>query len=67
MLLNKTHGLSRCDRAGKLLYMHGLGDRKPSMLMNDLISLMVGDRSCLIFEQVSLEQMGEDMRCFASW
>lgn len=61
-LLNKTYGLSRRDRAAKLLHMDGLGDRKPSMLMNEMLSLMDGHKSCLLFEQVFLEQMPEDIR-----
>ena len=48
--------------AAKLLHMDGLGDRKPSMLMNNMLALMDGHKPCLLFEQVFLEQMLEDIR-----
>ncbi len=61
-LLNNTFGLSRHDRAAKLLHMDGLGDRKPSILMNEMLALMDGHTTCLLFEQLFLEQMPEDIR-----
>ena len=42
--------------------MDGLGDRKPSILMNEMLSLMDEHKPCLLFEQVFLEQMPEDIR-----
>lgn len=61
-LLKDTFGLSRRDRAAKLLHMDGLGDRKPSTLMNEMLALMDGHKTCLLFEQIFLEQMPEDIR-----
>lgn len=61
-LLNTTFGLTRRERAAKLLHMDGLGDRKPSELMNEMLALMEGHKSCLLFEQIFLEQMPEDIR-----
>ncbi|XP_045127726.1 uncharacterized protein LOC123514144 [Portunus trituberculatus] len=61
-LLNETFGLSRRVRASKLLHMDGLGDRKPSVLMNEMLALMDGHKPCLLFEQIFLEQLPEDIR-----
>ncbi|KAK4321700.1 hypothetical protein Pmani_007497 [Petrolisthes manimaculis] len=40
----------------------GLGDRKPSELMNEMLALMEGHKFCLLYEQIFLEQMPEDIR-----
>ncbi|XP_045105049.1 uncharacterized protein LOC123500391 [Portunus trituberculatus] len=61
-LLSNTFGLSRRARAARLLHMDGLGDRKPSMLMNEMLTLMDGHKPCFLFEQLFLEQMPEDIR-----
>lgn len=61
-LLNNTFGATRRARAAKLLHMGGLGDRKPSVLMNEMLALMDGHKPCLLFEQVFLEQMPDDIR-----
>lgn len=61
-LLNKTFGLGRRARAAKLLHMDGLGDRKPSILMNEMLALLDGHKPCLLFEQIFLEQMPDDIR-----
>ena len=42
--------------------MDGLGDRKPSDLMNEMLTLLDGHKPCLLFEQLFLEQMPEDIR-----
>ena len=60
--LLSTYGLGRQERAAKLLHMNGLGDRKPSELMDQMLSLLGGDHSCLLFEQLYLEQLPEDIR-----
>lgn len=41
--------------------MGGLGDRKPSMLMNEMLALMDGHKPCLLFEQFILAQMPDDI------
>lgn len=61
-LLTDTFGLSRRARAAKLLHMDGLGDRKPSDLMNEMLALLDGHKPCLLFEQLFLEQMPDDIR-----
>ena len=35
-----TFGLSKRERASKLLHLHPLGDRKPSELMDEMLSLL---------------------------
>lgn len=60
-LLTGTFGLSRRARASKLLHKDGLGDRKPSMLMNEMLALMDGHAPCLLFEQLFLEQLPDDI------
>ncbi|XP_072897911.1 disintegrin and metalloproteinase domain-containing protein 12-like [Hemitrygon akajei] len=47
--------------AVRLLHMDGLGDHTPSELMNDMLALMNGHKPCLLFEQLFLEQMPEDI------
>lgn len=41
--------------------MDGLGDRKPSMLMNEMLALMDGHKRCLLIEQLFIEQMPDDI------
>lgn len=60
-LLIGAFGLSRRARAARLLRMDGLGDRKPSMLMNEMLALMDGHAPCLLFEQLFLEQLPDDI------
>ena len=60
--LTETFSLTRRDRASKLLHLSGLGDRKPSELMDEMLSLLDGHKPCLIAEQIFLEQLPEDIR-----
>ncbi len=57
-----TFGLSRRDRAAQLLHLDGLGDRKPSALMDEMLALLGGHQPCLLFEQIFLEHMPEVIR-----
>lgn len=57
-----TFSLSRRDRASKLLHLSGLGDRKPSELMDEILALLDGHKPCLLAEQIFLEQLPEDIR-----
>jgi hypothetical protein len=57
-----TFGLSRRDRASRLLHLSGIGDRKPSELMDEILSLLDGHKFCLLAEQIFLEQLPEDIR-----
>lgn len=60
--LLSAFSLSRRERAAKLLRLRGLGDRKPSELMDEMLGLLGGHQPCFIFEQLFLEQMPEDIR-----
>ena len=44
--------------------MRGLGDRKPSQLMDDMLVLMDGHATCFLFEQLFLEQLPQEL-CLA--
>ena len=57
-----TFGLGRRERASRLLRMRGLGDRKPSQLMDEMLALLDGHTPCFLFEQIFLEQLPEDVR-----
>ncbi|KII70905.1 hypothetical protein RF11_00896 [Thelohanellus kitauei] len=60
-LLN-AYGLTRRDRAQKLLDVDGLGDRKPSQLLSEILGIAGGHTSCLLFEELfnfsNLDEMG---------
>ena len=56
-----TFGLSCRERAARLLRLRGLGDRKPSDLMDEMLALADGHSSCFLFEQIFLEQLPEDV------
>ena len=57
-----TFWLSRRDRAAKLLHMDSLGDRKPSVLMDEMLGLLDGHQPCLLFEQLYLERLPPALR-----
>lgn len=57
-----TFALTRRERADKLLHMSGLGDRKPSEFMDEMLSLLDGHEFCLLAEQIFLEQLPADIR-----
>ena len=57
-----SFGLTRRDRACKLLHYHQLGDRKPSEVMDEMLALLQGHEFCFLAEQLFLEQMPEDLR-----
>jgi hypothetical protein len=60
--LLRTYGLTRRERAARLLDMPGLGDRKPSALLSEMRSLSGGHTDCMLFEEVFLRQMPTDIR-----
>ena len=59
--LTATFGLSHCECASQLLRMCGLGDCRPSQLMDEMLALLDGHTPCLLFEQIFLEQLPEDV------
>ena len=60
--LIKTFGLTRRVRANRLLQMGDLGDRMPSALMDEMLSLLDGHQPCLLFEQLFLNRMPDSIR-----
>lgn len=57
-----TYELTESQRASQLLHMSGLGDRKPSQLMDDMLALAGTHTTCFLFKQIFLEQMPADIR-----
>ena len=60
--LMSTFGLNKCERASRLLHFRPLGDSKPSMLMDEMLALLGNHTPCLLFEQLLLQRIPEDMR-----
>jgi hypothetical protein len=60
--LLRTFGLTRRERAAKLLQMTSLGDRKPSFLLAEMRALSDGHTDCMLFEELFLRQMPDDIR-----
>ena len=56
-----TFGLSRRERASRLLHFRPLGDSKPSALMDEMLALLGDHTPCLLFEQLFLERLPEDI------
>ena len=60
--LISTFGLSQHERASRLLHFRPLGDSKPSTLMDEMLGLLGDHPPCLLFEQLFLERLPEDIR-----
>ena len=60
--LISTFGLSKHERASRLLHFRPLGDSKPSTLMDEMLALLGDHLPCLLFEQLFLERLPEDIR-----
>ena len=60
--LLKTFGLTCRVRATKLLNLDDLGDRMPSALMDEMLSLLDGHQPCMPFEQLFLNWMPDSIR-----
>ena len=57
-----TFGLSRRERASRLLHFRPLGDSKPSSLMDEILALGGDHVACPLFEQLFLERLPDDIR-----
>ena len=57
-----TFGLSKRERASRLLHFRPLGDSKPSTLMDEMLALLGEHPPCMLFEQLFLERLPEDIR-----
>lgn len=57
-----TFGCNKYERAARLLHFRQLGDSKPSTLMDEMLALLGNHPPCLLFEQLFLERLPEDIR-----
>jgi hypothetical protein len=55
--LISTFSLTESERANRLPNLHGLGDRKSSELMDEMVALLEGQRPCFIFRQLFINQL----------
>ena len=60
--LSDAFGLDKRERASRLLHFRPLGDSKPSALMDEMLALLGDHPPCLLFEQLFLERLPEDIR-----
>ena len=60
--LLSTFSLTESDRANRLLNLRGLGDRKPSALMDEMVALLEGHPPCFIFKQLFINQLPESLQ-----
>lgn len=54
--------LTESERSARLLSMNGLGDRKPSQLMDEMLALLDQHAPCFLFKHLFLQQLPEDVR-----
>lgn len=60
--LQQTFMLTEAQRAAALLNLPGLGDEKPSCLMDKMLALLGGHSPCFLFRELFLRQMPSDIR-----
>lgn len=60
--LKETFCLSEAERARQLLSLPGLGDYKPSELMDNMLALLGDHRPCFLFRELFLQQLPEQVR-----
>lgn len=56
-----TYTLTEAERANRLLHLPGLGDSKPSELMDHMLSLLGTHKPCFLFRQLFMEQLPSDI------
>ena len=57
-----TYALSEDERAARLLNQPGLGDKRPSALMDEMLALLGDHSPCFLFRRLFLQQLPEDIR-----
>ena len=57
-----TFELSEDERGYRLLNLSGLGDRKPSQLMDEMLGLLGDSKPCFVFRSIFLSHMPDDVR-----
>ena len=60
--LTDTFGLSKQERASRLLHFRPLDVSKPSTLMDEMLGLLGDHPPCLLFKQLFLEHLPADIR-----
>ena len=60
--LTSAFGLSEEERASALLGQRGLGDSKPSELMDKMLSLLGEHKPCLLFRHIFMQQLPDHIR-----
>ncbi|KAK3729078.1 hypothetical protein RRG08_005451 [Elysia crispata] len=60
--LTSAFGLSEEERASALLGLRGLGDSKPSELMDKMLSLLGEHKPCFLFRHVFMQQLPDHVR-----
>lgn len=60
--LLSTFSLSESERASRLLHLPAVGDERPSVLMDRMLSLLGSHPPCFLFRQLFLERLPEDVR-----
>ena len=64
--LLRTFQLSDSERAARLLRLSGLGDRRPSQLMEEMLHLHGGKPICYLFKELFLQQLPPVVRAHLS-
>ncbi len=57
-----TFTLSEAQRAGHLLHMPGLGDSRPSQLMDKMLALLGDHEPCFLFREIFMQQLPSHIR-----
>ena len=57
-----TYGLSEQERASALLNLPGLGDMKPSELMDKMLALLGAHKPCFLFKHIFIQHMPPHVR-----
>lgn len=57
-----TFSLSESERARQLLSLPGLGDSKPSELMDHMLALLGNHEPCFLFKELFLQQLPDQVR-----
>ena len=56
-----TFALSEQERVSRLFHFRPLGDMKPSTLMDEMLALLGDHTPCLLFDQLFLKHLYEDI------
>ena len=51
--------MNESERTNRLLNLRGLGDKKPSELMDEMLALAEGHSTCFLFKQLFINQLPE--------